>query len=151
MIRQKIETALSETAERTDPVRRAVLRLMIAALRDREAALAAEDSAQGLSDAEAMRLLRRMTRQRAESMRQYERAGHMELAEQERREIAIIQEFLPRPLTNEDVDREIARAIRETDARSIRDLGRVMGLLKARHPGRMDFVRAGERVKAALG
>ena len=151
MIRNRIETALEEAEERRDDVRTALLRLIRAALRDREAGCAAEDGSGGLTEADAMALLERMVRQREVSVATYERAGKMELAEQERREIAIIREFLPKPLGEEDTRREIARAIRDTDASSIRDIGRVIALLKRRFRGRMDFARAAERVRAALG
>jgi uncharacterized protein YqeY len=149
MIRQQIQTALAE-ADPGDSIRVNVLRLMRAALKDREAALSAEDG-QEFSDADAMELLRRMIRQREDSISGYEQRARMELAEQERREIAVIREFLPKPLSEAETEREVDRAIRETQARSIRDLGRVMGLLKRRFPGRMDFARAGRLVKSALG
>ena len=133
----------------SDPVRLGMLRLMLTALRDREAGLAAEDGAR-LTDADAMDLLGRMLRQREAAIGGYEQRARMELAEQERREIAIIREFLPRPLSEPDLQREIDRAIHETGATSIRDLGRVMALLKRRFPGRIDFADCGNRVKRAL-
>jgi len=151
MIRNRIETALEEAEARQDSVRTALLRLMRAALRDREAGRAAEDGSGGLTEDDAMALLERMVRQRELSVATYERAGKMELAEQERREIAIIREFLPKPLGETDTRREIDRAIRDTEASSIRDIGRVIALLKRRFRGRMDFAHAARLVRAALG
>ena len=151
MIRRRIETALEDAGPDGDETRTALLRLMLTALRDREAAIAADEGAWELTEEDAMALLERMIRQRSDSVATYERAGKMELAEQERREIAIIREFLPRPLSEEEARREIDRAIRETGATSIRDIGRVVALLKRRFRGRMDFARAAQRVKATLG
>ena len=151
MIRRRIETALEDAGPDGDETRTALLRLMLTALRDREAAIAADEGAGELTEEDAMALLERMIRQRSDSVATYERAGKMELAEQERREIAIIREFLPRPLSEEEARREIDRAIRETGATSIRDIGRVVALLKRRFRGRMDFARAAQRVKATLG
>jgi len=126
------------------------LRLMLTALHDRAAGIAAEEGTQRLTDAEAMDLLRRMLRQRELSVARYEKAGRMELAEQERREIAIIREFLPRPLSDEDLTREVDRAVRDSGAHSIRDLGRVMALLRSRFPGRIDLATARGRARDTL-
>ena len=150
IIRERIDEELAEALRRGDAQRANILRLMRAALRDREAARAEDDTPGRLSEAEVYDLLQRMLRQREKSIATYEQGARMELAEQERREISIIREFLPRTLTEGEVNAEIDRAIRETGARSIRDLGRVMALLKRRYPGRIDFARAGARVKAAL-
>lgn len=150
MIRRKIETALEQAEQTGDAERTALLRLVLTALADRDAGRAAEDAG-ALTDEDVMQLLERMVRQRQASVSTYERAGKMELAEQERREIAILREFLPRPLKDADIDREIDRAIRETGARSIRDIGRVISLLKRRFPGRMDVARTAAKVRRALG
>ncbi|MFQ5565803.1 MAG: GatB/YqeY domain-containing protein, partial [Paracoccaceae bacterium] len=105
----------------------------------------------GLDDAGIMALLAKMVKQREESAAAYETAGRMELAETERAEIGVIKEFLPKPLTEDEVEAAIEKALAETKASSIRDMGKVMGVLKARYAGRMDFGAAGSRVKAALG
>lgn len=147
----RLETALAEALETGDDVRACTMRLMLAAVRDREAQNGAEESGATLEGAALRDLLTRMVRQRERSIRSYEEAGHAALAERERREIEVIRSFLPRPMTRHETAEAVARAIRETDARSIRDLGRVMGHLRERYPGRIDFCEAGAQVKAALG
>jgi uncharacterized protein YqeY len=91
-----------------------------------------------------------MVKQRQESARAYEEGGRLELAEKEREEIAIIEQFLPRQLSEEEVTAAIDAAIAETGAEGLRDMGRVMGALKARYTGQMDFGAVGPAVKARL-
>ncbi|MGF1551366.1 MAG: GatB/YqeY domain-containing protein [Paracoccaceae bacterium] len=147
----RLETALADACAARDEVRACTLRLMLAAVRDREALLKSEDGTGGLDAASARALFGRMVAQRERSILSYEEAGHTELAERERREIEVIRGFLPKPLSRGEMTEAVARAIRDTDARSIRDLGRVMGHLRERYPGRIDFCEAGAQVKAALG
>jgi hypothetical protein len=124
---------------------------MLAAIRDRDIALRGEEGGGGLDDAGLMALLAKMVKQREDSAATYETAGRMELAEAERAEIAVIKEFLPRPMSQDEIADAIRKAVAETGASSIRDMGKVMGVLKAQYSGRMDFAAAGARVKAALG
>ena len=91
-----------------------------------------------------------MIKQRQESAKAYEEAGRLDLAAQEMAEIEIIREYLPRQLSQAEVDRAIAAAIAETGASSIRDMGKVMAHLKARHTGQMDFARACAALKGAF-
>lgn len=149
-LRERINGALREAMLSRDPIRTSTLRLMLAAIRDRDIARRSEEGAEGIGDDEIRALLQRMIRQREESAAAYEAAGRTELAEGERAEIEVIREFLPRPMTAEEIDRAVAEAIRETGASSIRDMGKVMGVLKEKYAGRMDFAEASRRVKAAL-
>lgn len=151
MLRDRINAALGEAQEADDAVRSCVLRLIKAAIRDRDAALKADDGQGGLDDRAVMDMLERMVVQRKDSIRGYEQAGQMELAEQEQREIDVIREFLPRRLTREETEKAVQGAIAETNATTIRDMGKVMTVLKTRYPGRIDFCDAGACVKAALG
>lgn len=151
-MRERISAALSEAQKAQDQTRLCTLRLITAAIKDRDiAARGADDSSGGVSDEEVIRILGQMIRQREDSVRAYEEAGRLELAEREREEIKIIREFLPRPLNDEEVRRAISAAISETKARSIRDMGAVMGALKSRYAGRMDFCKVGAEVRASLG
>ena len=147
----KINAALKEAMLAKDKLRVSTIRLMMAAIKDRDIALRGEDGASGLDDAGIMALLAKMVKQRDESAATYETAGRMELAESERAEIAVIKEFLPRPLSADEVDAAIKKAMAETGASSIRDMGKVMGALKSKYAGRMDFGAVGGRVKATLG
>lgn len=149
-MRDRINAALKEAMLAKDKLRTNTLRLMLAAIRDRDIARRSDESGAEIDDAEIMALLARMVKQREESAAAYETAGRMELAEAERAEIGVIQEFLPKPMSEGEVDRAVDRAIADTGASSIRDMGKVMGLLKSRHAGQMNFAEAGARVKARL-
>ncbi len=150
-MRTRIQTALKEAMHDGDSLRVSTLRLMLAALKDREIALRAEDGPDALDDGQVMALLARMVKQREESAATYEEAARMELAESERREAQIILEFLPKPLSEAETADAIRSAIDTTGAASIRDMGKVMAWLKLHYAGRMDFTAAGARVKSALG
>jgi uncharacterized protein len=151
-MRERIQQALQDAMRSKDTVRVCTLRLMLAAIKDRDIALAADDDARAamVDDAEIGRLLARMVKQREQSAEAYGQAGRMELAAREEAEIAIIREFMPKQMSEAEIRSAVAEAIGETGADSIRDMGRVMGHLKARYPGRMDFGAAGARVKQAL-
>jgi len=104
-----------------------------------------------ISDSDILALLQKMVKQREESAKIYAEAGREELAEQERQEIAIIEGFLPQPMSEEEVGLAIEAAIGETGAQSLRDMGKVVAELKARYPGRIDFGQAAKLVKEKLG
>lgn len=147
-LRDRLSAGLKAAMRDKDQLRVGTLRLINAALKDQDIALRAEGRTVG--DAEATATLAKMVRQRQESARAYEEAGRLELAEQERAEIAVIEEFLPRRLDDAEVRAAIDAAITSTGASSLRDMGRVMGTLKANHAGQMDFGAAGAAVKARL-
>ncbi len=150
-LRERLQLALKEAMKAREPARLSTLRLINAAIRDRDIASRADGERGMVPDAEITAILGRMIRQRQESARAYEEGGRLELAEHERAEIAVIQEFLPRQLSDDEVAAAIAAAVAETGATSIRDVGRVMALLKTRHAGQMDFGAVGAMVKARFG
>ena len=151
-LRDRIQTALKEAMKAKEAQRLSTLRLITAAIKDRDIAARASGDAEetGVSDADITGILARMVKQRHDSARAYEEGGRLELAEQERGEIGIIEEFLPRQMDEAEIDAAIEKAVAETGAAGIRDMGRVMGALKAAHAGRMDFGAAGPKVKARL-
>ncbi len=149
-LRERINAALREAMLARDQLRTSTLRLMLAAIRDRDIAQRAEEGAEGINEDEIQALLQRMMRQRQESAAAYEAAGRTELAEAERAEIDVIREFLPKPMSANEIDKAVAEAIHETGATSIRDMGKVMAVLKKKYAGRMDFAEASRRVKATL-
>jgi hypothetical protein len=151
-MRDRIVSALEQAKTSGDDTRLSTLRLIRAAIRDREAARRGAEEGEGaLSEAEIGGILSKMIRQREDSIRRYEESGRLELAEQERREAAVIRELLPRPMTDEEMREAVRNVISETRASSLRDMGQVMSRLKARYPGRMDVCRAGAEVRSALG
>lgn len=151
MIRARLSQELKEAMKAKDAERLSTLRLINAAIKDRDIAARTEDKPEGVSEEEIRAILAKMIKQRRDSAQAYDEAGRVELAEQERREIDVIQSFLPKPLSDSDVQKAIEAAIQETGANSIRDMGRIMGVLKSRYAGQIDFGKAGARVKAALG
>ena len=150
-MRDRLTAALKDAMRAKDQLRLSTLRLMSAALKDQDISKRSEEGADALSDAEIMALFSKMVKQREDSAKAYEEAGRMELAEQERAEQEVIREFLPKPLSEDEIEVAVAAAIKSTGASSIRDMGKVMGALKSAHAGRMDFGSVGPRVKAALG
>lgn len=150
-MRQRLASAIDAARRDADSDRLCTLRLMKAAIDDRERELRASDEeGAGLGEADVARLLATMLRQREESVRGYEESGRLELAEQERREADVIREFLPRPLSEDETRAAVAEAIASTKAATLRDMGAVMSRLKARYAGRMDFCKAGAQIRSVL-
>jgi uncharacterized protein YqeY len=149
-MRDTITAALKDATKAQDKRRVSTLRMVSAAIKDRD--IAARGTGKGTAtDAELLELLAKMIKQREESQKIYADAGRAELATQEAEEIVIIREFLPQQLSPADVDKAIAAAIAETGAASVKDMGKVMAVLKDRHAGQMDFGKASAAVKAKLG
>ncbi|SDY46019.1 GatB/YqeY domain-containing protein [Citreimonas salinaria] len=149
-LRARINTAVKQAMRDKASERLSTLRLISAAFKDRDIAARGEGREDGVDETELLGILGKMVKQRRESAASYEEAGRLDLAQQERDEIEVIEEFLPRPLDDDEVEAAIAAAMDEIGATSIRDMGRVMGLLKQRYTGRMDFAAAGPRVKTRL-
>lgn len=152
-LRDRVNAALKDAMKSKEADRLSTLRLINAAIKDRDIAArgSEEEGAPGrASDQEVLSILGKMVKQRRESARAYEEGGRLDLAEQERREIGVIEEFLPRPLDERETEKAVDQAIAETGADSLRDMGRVMGALKGKYTGRMDFARVGPMVKARL-
>lgn len=153
-LRDRIGEALKTAMREKDAKRLSTLRLINAAIKDRDIAKRGEggDGADaGVDGGEILQILGKMVKQRHESVRAYEEGGRLELAEQERLEIGVIEEFLPRQLDESEAAAAVEAAIAETGATSIRDMGKVMGALKSKYTGQMDFGTVGPMVKARLG
>jgi len=150
-MRERIAEALKDAMRSKSAERLSTLRLINAALKDREIALRGEPDGGTVGNAEILAIMGRMVKQRHESVRAYEEGGRLELAEKEAAEIKVIEEFLPRQLTADEIAAAIDEAVAATGASSIRDIGRVMAELKGRYMGQMDFGAVGPLVKARLG
>jgi len=146
-LRARITDELKTAMKAKDADRLAALRLINAAIKDMEIA-GRGGSAPG--DPEVMAVLTRMVKQRRESARAYEEAARLDLAEKERAEIDVSESFRRRQMSQDETRAAVDRVIAETGASSVRDIGKVMSALKARHGGQMDFGAAGAMVKAAL-
>jgi uncharacterized protein YqeY len=149
-MRAKINTALKQAMKEKAAERLSTLRLISAAIKDRDIALRGEGKDEGVADSEILAILGKMVKQRQESARTYEEGGRLDLAERELSEISVIEEFLPRQLTEAEAAAAVDEAIAEIGASSIRDMGKVMGALKAKYTGQMDFGAVGPMVKDKL-
>ncbi|MBT8416197.1 MAG: GatB/YqeY domain-containing protein [Silicimonas sp.] len=152
-LRSRFGEALKAAMKEREVDRLSTLRLINAAIKDRDIAKRSEGGDggdAGVGEADILQILGKMVKQRQESARAYEEGGRLEMAEKERAEIVVIEEFLPRQLDEDETAKAVDKAIKETGANSIRDMGKVMGELKARYTGRMDFGSVGPMVKARL-
>lgn len=151
-MRERIALALKEAMKAKQAERLSTLRLINAAIKDKDIALRGEGGGDaGVGDAEVLAILGRMVKQRQESARAYEEGGRLELAEKELAEIRVIEDFLPRPLDPAEVEAAITAAIAAIGAQGIRDMGKVMAVLKGKYAGQMDFGAVGPMVKDRLG
>ncbi|NDV02022.1 GatB/YqeY domain-containing protein [Pseudoroseicyclus tamaricis] len=150
-LRSRINVALKDAMRAREADRLSTLRLINAAIKDRDIAARGEGEDGGVSDAEITAILGKMVKQRHESARAYAEAGRVDMATREEAEIKVIEEFLPRPLTEAEADAAVDTAIADVGAENIRDMGKVMAELKGRFAGRMDFGKAGSKVKSRLG
>ncbi|MDB4841838.1 GatB/YqeY domain-containing protein [Planktomarina sp.] len=149
-LRDRLSVSLKDAMKAKDAIRLMTLRLINAAIKDRDIDARSEGADAGVSDDDLLAILSKMVKQRQESARAYEEGGRLELAEKERAEIVIVEEFLPRQLSAQEVEQAIADAITASGASSIRDMGKVMGVLKAKYTGQLDFGKVGGMVKAQL-
>ncbi|HEY0570193.1 MAG TPA: GatB/YqeY domain-containing protein [Enterovirga sp.] len=149
MLRDRFSDTLKTAMKAGDKPRVSTIRLIQAALKDKDIE-ARGLGKQPLSDDDILALLQKMTKQRQESIAIYDANARPELAEGERAEVAIIAEFLPQQLGDDEMRAAIAAAIAETGAASVKDMGKVIGKLRADHAGRMDFAKASGLVKEAL-
>jgi uncharacterized protein len=148
VLRDQITAQMKDAMKAGDKTRVGALRLIMAALKDRE--IEARTTEGGMTPADEMALLSKMVKTRQESLGIYEQAGRTDLAEQERAEIAVINEFLPKQMDEAAVKAAAEAAIAEVGAASIKDMGKVVAALKAKHPGQMDFAKASAIVKGLL-
>ncbi len=149
MLRDNINTAVKEAMKAKDERKLSTLRMVNSTIKNADI----EARGQGkppLGDTELLSLLQKMIKQRQESVELYDKGGRAELADQERAEIAVIQAYLPQQMSDDEVKAAISAVITETGAAGIKDMGKVIGALKAKYAGQMDFGKASGMVKAAL-
>ncbi len=150
-LRHRIADALKEAMRAKDTERLSTLRLINAAIKDRDIALRGDGNEDGATNDEVLAILGKMVKQRHESAKAYEEGARLELAEKELAEIKIIEDFLPKQLSEDEATEAVKAAIAKVGAESIRDMGKVMGELKANYMGQMDFGKVGPMVKDLLG
>lgn len=149
-LRTQLNESTKTAMKEKDKLRVSTLRLISAAIKDRDIAARAEDRCDGIEDAEILSLLAKMVKQRKESAQTYEDNGRPELAEREREEIEIIRDFMPKPLSEGEMKTVIAGIVETSGATGLKDMGKIMGQLKSGYAGRIDMGKAGAVVKAHL-
>lgn len=149
-LRDRISDELKTALKAGDKARLSTLRLISAAIKDRDIAARAEDRCEGCEDTEILSILQKLMKQREESAETYEKAGRLDLAESERTEADIVREYLPKPMSEAEIAEAAKTVVDELEATGLKDMGKVMGELKSRHAGRMDFGKAGAKVKDLL-
>ena len=151
MLRERLGDALKAAMKAKEKHKVSTLRLILAAIKDRDISSRATVESDGISDGEILQLLAKMVRQRGESIKLYKRGGRVDLAAREAEEIVIIEDFLPRQLDDAEIGAAIREAIEEVGATGLKDMGRTIAELKARYAGQMDFAKASALVKQQLG
>ena len=150
MLRTRLSDALKISMKGKDAPTVSTLRLILAAIKDRDIAARAKGNKDGVTDDEVLSLLQSMIKQRRESISFYEKGGRMELAHREAEEIAVIEEFLPEQMSDEEMAAVISAVLGDVGATSLKDMGKAMATLKENHAGMMDFSKASAMVKERL-
>ncbi|KAA0683545.1 GatB/YqeY domain-containing protein [Roseomonas genomospecies 6] len=150
MLRTRLNESLKQAMLAKNQRAVSTVRLILAALKDRDIAARSRGVTDGIDEAEILSMLQTMIKQRGESIKLYEQGGRLELAEQEREEIAVIEGFLPKQMSDEEVAAAVKTVVAEVGATCIKDMGKVMAELKVRYAGQMDFAKVSGTVKQQL-
>ena len=150
MMRDRLNEALKEATLAKDTCATATIRLILAALKDRDIAARSKDNQAGISDEEILGLLQTMVKQRRESIEMYEKGGREDLAEREGREIDVIQRFLPEQMDEAAIATAVEQVIASVGAAGLKEMGKVMAALRVQYAGRMDFAKASAAAKQKL-
>ena len=151
MLRTRLTDTLKSSMKERNERSVSTLRLILAALKDQDIAARGKGNKEGLTDDHILSLLQSMIKQRRDSIKLYEQGGRMELAQREAEEIAVIEEFLPEQMSDDEMATVITGIIGEVGAESLKDMGKAMGALKEQYAGQMDFAKASAMVKERLG
>jgi uncharacterized protein YqeY len=149
-LRDQIKAATKDAMRAKDTVSLSTLRLMSAAIKDRDIAARAADRCGGIDDSEILSILTKMVKQREESAKTYDDNGRPELAEREREEIIVVRTFMPKPMSEDEMEAAVAEIVESTGATCLKDMGKIMGQLKSGYAGRLDMGKAGAVVKRHL-
>ncbi|HYH39826.1 MAG TPA: GatB/YqeY domain-containing protein [Azospirillum sp.] len=150
MLRERFNEALKESMKAKDQRALSTVRMVLAKLKDKDIEARGKGVTTGIEEGEILAMLQGMVKQRQESIALYEQGGRQELADQEREEIAVIERFLPKQMSESEALEAIRAIIAETGAASVKDMGKVMAELRARYAGQMDFGKASGLIKQQL-
>ena len=151
MLRDRLSETLKVALKAKEARTVSTVRLILAALKDRDIAARSKGNQDGIDEEGVLSLLQSMIKQRRDSIKLYEKGGRLELAQQEGEEIEVIETFLPEQLSDEDLASAVSTAITEVDATTLKDMGKTMAALKTKYAGQMDFSKASALVKTQLG
>lgn len=151
MLRQQLNDMLKDAMRAKEERKVSTIRLINAALKDRDIQARSKGNTDGIADEEILGLMQSMVKQRRDSIEAYTKGGRPDLAQQEAEEISCIESFLPKQLSDEEQTAAVAEAVAKSGAESIKDMGKVMAYLKENYAGRMDFSKAAGKVKTELG
>jgi len=150
LLREEIKNQMKSAMLNKETEKLATIRLILAAIKDKDISSRTEESKEGISDEQILSLLGSMIKQRKDSIDMYLKGNRQDLADKEQAEIDVIYSFMPKQLSEEEVSAAISAAVAETGATSIKDMGKIMAFLKEKYAGQMDFAKASGAVKAAL-
>ncbi len=150
-LRDSFTTEMKAAMKSGDQRRLSTVRMIMAGLKDRDIDARGKGNPNGIDDGDILRLLQGMVKQRRESIELYKQGNRPELAQQEQEEIAVIESFLPKQMSDGETEAAIKAAISATGAQSVKDMGKVMAALKEKHSGQLDMSKAGGMVKKLLG
>lgn len=151
MLRTQLNEALKSSLKSQDKVALSTIRLILAALKDRDIAVRPKRCDEGLDEKEILQLLQKMVKQRDESITLYVQGGRQDLADRERAEVEVINTFLPKQMEGDELRKAVEAVVEEAEASSLKDMGRVMAALRERYAGQMNFAQANGIVKEMLG
>lgn len=149
-LRTTLSESLKASMHAKEVIKTATIRLVMAAIKDRDISARSKGNSEGISDDEILSLFQTMIKQRNESIKMYSDGGRQELADREAQEIDVIHLFMPAQLSDDDIASVVADAIKQVEAASVKDMGRVMAVLKDKYAGQMDFSKASQMVKGKL-
>lgn len=150
MLREELKTAMKTAMKEKKQAELSTIRLINAAIKDRDIASRGKGDDVEVSEADIMKLLQTMIKQRKDSIDMYQKGGRAELAEKEQSEINIIEKFLPQQMSEAEITSAVEEAIKATGAESIKDMGKLMGFMRGKYAGSMDFGKASDIIKKAL-
>lgn len=150
MLREELNKELKDAMKKKDNKSVSTIRLILAAIKDRDIAARGKGNDDGIKEDDVLRLLQSMVKQRKESISMYEKGGRLELAQEEQKEIEIINNFLPKQLSPEELEQKVKEEIQATNAQGLKDMGKVMATLRDKYAGQMDFGKASAIVKQTL-
>lgn len=150
MLRDELNQAMKDAMRAKDKPKLSTIRLILAAIKENDIAERGTDTEGGDDDAKVISILSKMVKQRRDSIKAYEEAGRCELAEQEKSEIRVIEEFLPKQMSDDEVKAAAEAVVAELGAEGLKDIGRCMAALKEKYAGQMDFAKASGTIKGLL-